>query len=168
VRAVHERVVGPGYTANDPALLLWVHATLVDTAMRVYGRFVRPLSAAESEAYYEESKVVAAVLGCPESAQPASVEDFRAYVRSVVGSVEVSDVARSLAQDVLRPKAPVVVSPVLELGRQLTVGLLPRPLREGYGFSWDRPRKAALLAAGIGSRAVHPFVPRVSLWRTAS
>src|SRR4051812_46738569 len=33
IKAVHERVTGPGYYANDPALLLWVHATLVDTSL---------------------------------------------------------------------------------------------------------------------------------------
>src|SRR5206468_2892793 len=28
VKAIHRRVRGDGYYANDPALLLWVHATL--------------------------------------------------------------------------------------------------------------------------------------------
>ncbi len=34
---------GTHYDANDPALLLWVYATLVDTALVVYERFVEPL-----------------------------------------------------------------------------------------------------------------------------
>ncbi len=49
VRAVHDRVRGPGYEANDPRLLLWVHATLVDTALRVYSRFIGALSQREAE-----------------------------------------------------------------------------------------------------------------------
>src|SRR3954464_1731513 len=40
IARVHDHVTGPGYAANDPALLLWVHATLVDTALRIYQRFV--------------------------------------------------------------------------------------------------------------------------------
>ena len=40
VRAVHATVTGPGYRADDPALLLWVHATLVDTALRIYERLL--------------------------------------------------------------------------------------------------------------------------------
>src|SRR5947199_9427731 len=32
--AVHERVTGPGYHANEPELLLWVTANLIETAMR--------------------------------------------------------------------------------------------------------------------------------------
>src|SRR2546429_319415 len=43
VGAVHERVFGDGYRANDPDLLMWVHATLIDTALRVHARFLRPL-----------------------------------------------------------------------------------------------------------------------------
>lgn len=166
VRAVHTRVVGPGYSANDPALLLWVHATLVDTAMRVYRRFVRPLSDDDAEEYYQQSKLVAAVMGCPVDAQPSGLAEFRAYVRSMVGSLEVSDQARALARDVLHPRMPLVASPVLEVGRQLTAGLLPRPLREGYGFTWDARRKAALLAAGASARLVLPVLPRVPVWRT--
>src|ERR1043166_5444274 len=41
---VHERVQGrvpngPSYSARDPELLLWVHATLVDSALVTYDRF---------------------------------------------------------------------------------------------------------------------------------
>ena len=45
------------------------------------------------------------------------------------------------------------------MAEQITVGLLPRPLRVQYGFRWDRPRKAVLLAAGAVSRATLPWVP---------
>lgn len=159
VRAVHEHVVGPTYRADDPALLLWVHATLVDTAMRVYQRFVRPLSDDDAETYYRQSKTVAELLGCPLDAQPETLADFRAYVRVMVGSLEVGATARSLAHEVLHPKAPVVLSPAFALARELTVGLLPRPLREQYGFSWDARRKAALLAAAASARTILPRLP---------
>lgn len=159
VRKVHERVVGPGYTANDPELLLWVHATLVDTALRVYRRFIGPIPPADVAEYYEQSKTVAALLGCPVEAQPDTYDDFRDYVRHMVATVEVGDTARSLARDVLYPRMPVVLAPAFEIGRQLTVGLLPPPLRERYGFSWDRPRQAALLAASASARAVLPRLP---------
>ncbi|MEA3018801.1 MAG: hypothetical protein QOI47_325 [Actinomycetota bacterium] len=155
LRTVHEGVRGPGYAASDPALLLWVHATLVDTALRVYGRFVAPLSVDECERYYADAVVLGELFGTPRDEQPPTYDAFRAYVRGMVGSLEVSDTARAVAREVLHPRLPVIAEPVLELGRQLTAGLLPRPLREQYGFSWDRPRKAALIAATIASRAVH-------------
>jgi uncharacterized protein (DUF2236 family) len=159
VRAVHEHVVGDGYHADDPALLMWVHATLVDTALRVHQRFLQPLRAADAERYYEESTVVAELLGVPRAAQPTDLAQFRDYVRACVASLEVSDTARRLARDVLYPRLPWPVAPVAELGRQITAGLLPAPLREQYGLSWDGHRRRALLLAGLGSRLVLPRVP---------
>lgn len=161
VQAVHTRVAGPGYQANDPALLMWVHATLVDTAVRIHARFMRPLTDDEAEDYYQQSKTVAALLGCPADQQPADYQGFREYVRHMVSTLEVSDTARELSRQVLHPKAPLVVSPAFAVARELTVGLLPQPLREGYGLRWDGPRQAALLAAGMSARAVLPRLPTV-------
>src|SRR5437588_7543596 len=81
VRAVHDHVTGPGYQANDPALLCWVNATLTDTALRVYRNLIGPLSDADAERYYEQSTRLAEVLGCPRDEQPADLAEFRAYVR---------------------------------------------------------------------------------------
>src|SRR2546429_5992049 len=47
VRAIntrHRSVRGPGYSATDPDLLLWVHATLVFSAIRGYRALVGPPS----------------------------------------------------------------------------------------------------------------------------
>lgn len=159
VNAVHERVRGAGYSALDPELLLWVHATLVDTALRIHARFLGPLPPADAETYYQESCIVAEQLGCPRDAQPEDLQAFRSYVRHMVGTLEVSDDARRLARSVLSPKVPFVLSPVVELGRQLTIGLLPSPLRAGYGLSWDPARQAAFTAATLTARQVLSRVP---------
>ena len=39
------------YSAEDPALLLWVHATLLDTSIRVYELLVGSLTAADRDEY---------------------------------------------------------------------------------------------------------------------
>ena len=165
VQAVHGRVTGPGYQANDPALLLWVHATLVDTALRLYQRLFGRLSPADAEAYYQQSTVVAELLGCPTSAQPSDLASFRNYVRTMVGSLEVTDPARGLARSVLHPRLPMVAEPLAEVGRQLTIGLLPAPLRRQYGLVWDHRREAALRAATMAGRRLVPLLP--SLLRRA-
>jgi len=157
--AVHERVTGADYRANDPELLMWVHATLVDTALHLHALFLRPLTPDEAEQYYRESMVVAELLGVPGDHQPADLASFRRYVRHMVGSLEVTDTARRLADAVLHPRLPWVIEPGLALGRELTAGLLPRPLREQFGLGWDRNRKAALLLAAAASRQVLPRVP---------
>ena len=159
--AIHERVRGPGYHANDPALLLWVNATLTDTALRLHARFLHPLSAADAERYYQESTVVAEVLGVPRDLQPPDLASFNDYVHDMVGSLQVSDTARRLADAVLHPQLPWMVEPGVALGRELTAGLLPRPLREQFGLAWDRPRRAALNLAAAASRQVLPRVPSI-------
>jgi uncharacterized protein (DUF2236 family) len=159
VAGIHRRVTGPGYRATDPELLLWVHATLVDTAMRVHARFLRPLAEAEAEQYYQESKRIGSLFGVPRSSHPETMADFRAYVRDMVSTLEVSDTARQVAHGVLHPDLTPLAEPALLLARQLTAGLLPPPLRHQYGLSWDPPRQVALLAAGLASRQVLSRLP---------
>jgi uncharacterized protein (DUF2236 family) len=67
INRIHDRVHGrlpqpagafaPGshYSAHDPALLAWVHVTLVDTFLLTYERFVAPLTAAERDRYCREA-----------------------------------------------------------------------------------------------------------------
>jgi uncharacterized protein (DUF2236 family) len=157
--AVHERVTGSEYRANDPELLMWVHATLVDTALRVHARFLRPLSAKDAERYYQDSVVVAEALGVPRDVQPPDLIAFQQYMRQMVGTLQVSDTARQLAEAVLHPRLPWPAEPGMAFARELTAGLLPRPLRQQFGLGWDRNRKVALLLAGAASRTVLPRVP---------
>jgi uncharacterized protein (DUF2236 family) len=82
VRAVHARVqgrtserlglfpTGTPYTASDPDLMLWVHATLVETSLAACGRFVRPLASDEEERYYREMTIVARLFGTPAAVIP--------------------------------------------------------------------------------------------------
>ena len=69
---------GTLYSAGDPELLLWVHATLVDTALLVYETWVGPLSETEQRDYYEDMKILARVFGTPRAVIPETLGDFRA------------------------------------------------------------------------------------------
>jgi uncharacterized protein (DUF2236 family) len=161
--AVHERVVGDGYSANDPELLQWVYATLVDTALDVHTRFLRPLGTAEAEQFYEQSLTVAEILGVPRSLQPPTLPRFHQYMDHMVDTLTVSDDARRLARSVLRPPVATalrpVVHPVFFASRQLTAGLLPARLREGFGLGWDAGRQRSLEALQAWSRLTLPLVP---------
>ena len=141
IRWVHDFVTGPAYRANDPANLLWVHATLLDTALGCYERLVRPLSPADRETYYQEMTVVAEGFGCPRSEQPADYAEFSTYFDERVNVLQVTDVARRLANDIVRPRLPfqlhVPLAPALALQRLLAVGTTPAPLREQFGFAWN-------------------------------
>src|SRR6478735_4277931 len=43
LNALHRSISGAGYTARDPVLSLWVHATLVDSTMAVADAWLEPL-----------------------------------------------------------------------------------------------------------------------------
>jgi uncharacterized protein (DUF2236 family) len=160
IRAVHAHVVGDGYRAEDHDLLLWVHATLVDTALTVHRVFLGRLPRREAEEYYEQSTAIAVALGLPRAAQPRDLAAFRAYVDGMVATVDVGDTARRLARAVLHPPAPVVTAPVFAAVRQVTIGLLPARLRVAYGLPWDPARGVALAAVALTSQALLPRLPR--------
>jgi len=159
INGVHQSVAGPGYAARDPALLLWVHATLIDTSLRMYALLVRPLSDAEAAAYYADMRRIGEALGVPRDAFPPNLASFHAYVSQMNQTLQVSDTARSLAREIFRPRG--AMTPALLATQALTAGLLPEPLRLQYGMSWGNRRQAALDAAAKLSRAVHPWLPRI-------
>jgi uncharacterized protein (DUF2236 family) len=52
-----------------------------------------------------------------------------------------------------------VAEPPLAFVRFVTVGMLPRPLREQYGFQWDGHRKRVLRVGTTATRRVLTLVP---------
>jgi uncharacterized protein (DUF2236 family) len=174
VRAIHEKVhgrlkrrmgpfpAGTPYDARDPELLMWVHGTLVDTALLMYRTYVRPLSLDEQEAYYQDMKVLARLFGTPDEAIPDTYADFVAWWRTMLDSerICVTPDARQLVRTVLRPPLPAVARPAWEVVNFATAGFLPKKLRQGYGFTWT-PAHRALLAASAETvkRSVLPLLP---------
>jgi uncharacterized protein (DUF2236 family) len=151
---------GTPYAADDPELLLWVLATLVDSATLVYERYVAELSPQEKDALWEDYKVVGRLFGLRDEEMPVAFADFEHYVEDMLtsGDLHVSDEARELAIEiVMHPPAPLVAKPVVELVNQVTIGLLPASLRRQFGFSWDPLR--ALAQAGGAEYAKRLLVP---------
>ena len=167
VRGVLPQPLGPfpagtEYAADDPDLLLWVHATLVDTALLVYSSWVRPLDDLGQRSYYEEMKTMARLFGTPDEVIPPTLDDFRAYMRSQLAGEEivVTDVAREIARHVLHPRLPPALRPAMEAASLLTVGLLPPDLRAQYGFGWGPGRSALVAVSRAWTRRVAmPLVP---------
>ena len=157
VNAVHRGVTGRGYHAADPELLLWVHATLVDTALQCHRRFVGALPPEREAQYYEDTKLVGRLLGVPESLLPHDLDALDAYLETTAAELEVSDTARAIARELCRPTPPF--GPLIVPWREVTAGLLPPRLREAYGMPWDPARAAVLEGVSALSRAVWPRLP---------
>jgi uncharacterized protein (DUF2236 family) len=141
IQWIHEFVRGQGYSANEPGNLLWVHATLMETALGCYTDLVGPLSPADEETYYQEMKRVAEVFGLEAADQPATLADFRAWFDETVAAMHVTDAGRDLARFIMDPTLPlglhVPTRPLLRLQRRFTVATLPPPIREQMGFAFD-------------------------------
>ena len=161
VNAVHRRVVGTTYSAMDPELLLWVHATLVDSALVVHDRFVGGLSPSQRERYYREMKRQAAAFEVPAAVLPGNLGDFRRYVGRQVSRLEVTGQARALASEIVSPPVPLALRPAAALFGLVTVGLLPPALREAYGFEWSAVRGWGLAGTGLALRSIVPILPPV-------
>ena len=168
VNAIHAAVrghipeSGAGYHATDPALLLWVHATLVDTALRVYGRYVAPLTPEEEQAYHAEARQVAIRMGIPEAGVPPTLVELRAEMTRMMadGTVRVDATARSLAPHVRYPKR-FPPRAVWDMAHLISDSVLPEPIRRGYGIPWSPAREAGMQRAAGISRRVVPLVPTI-------
>ncbi len=152
---------GSRYDARNPELLLWVHATLVDTLLLTYTLFIGPLTDEEQNQYYQESKAVAHLLGLQPGDMPRTARDLKQYVDDMVhsNSLAATPQARQLAHQVLFPPLPSIFRPFIHLNFQLTCALLPQPLREIYDIEWSDMRQRAFDVSTWGMRAVIPHVP---------
>lgn len=164
-RTVHgiDEITGEPYDALDPALLLWVHACLVDSALEFERRTVGRLSEEERQRFHEEQMIAAEMLGLSRSHIPATVAGLRAYVESVVASdrLIVTDAAQTVASLFRSPPRKAEWRPVLRAISWWAFGTLPPRLREAYGIRWDPAREAALRGSLIWLRTARPLLP----WR---
>lgn len=147
VQAIHARVQGrlthppigmdPEYRANDPALLMWVYATLIDSAVMTYELFFTRLTDEEREALYQEGKVFAQLVGVPKSCIPPTWCAFQGWMSETLSgpTISVTPVARDIAHSLLAGSALTrLLSPVNYL---LAAGMLPERLRREYGLRWN-------------------------------
>jgi uncharacterized protein (DUF2236 family) len=165
LRRVHQRVAGTDdrgepYRALDPELLLWVHATLIDTALAMYTRYVGRLTSEELDSYYEEMRELGEAYSIPRDAMPADYDAFRRYWNSMLdGGLRVTDTTRDVADAVLRPDLTPLAWPAVELLRMVTVGTLPTGLRSDLSLDWGPARERALAGSQLAVRRLMPLLP---------
>jgi len=165
LRRAHHRVAGADdrgepYRALDPDLLLWVHATLIDTALTMYERYVGVLTPRERDLYYEEMKTLGEAYSIPPSAMPADHAAFRRYWASMLtGGLRVTETTREVADTIMHPSLPRVAWPAIEAIRLVTTGTLPEPLRDELGLDWGPGRERLLAGSQVAIRRLLPLLP---------
>ncbi len=182
---------GATYTARDPALSLWVHATLVDSTLATADAWLGTQAPEARAGFYAETLAIGRLFGVSDALLPRDVDAFDAYVAGMLapeGPVHPSPVARELAAVILRPPLGPAVSrgPIARrlgplaspLGAVLdavppaavswllvpSVGLLPPRLRAEYGLAWGARERAidAWLVTAWG--AWRPLLPPRLRW----
>jgi uncharacterized protein (DUF2236 family) len=178
IRAIHRRVhgtlpaacgrfpAGTRYSAEDPALLLWVHVTLIESIVLVYERLVAPLNDAERDRYCTDSADVAISLGARAGAVPCSWRALQACLDEGygTGSIVVSGQARDLAAALLSPVPGRAAAPLTAVATLLAAGLLPAQVRREYGFRWSPGRERAFGMTLSVLRATGRLLPRWITW----
>lgn len=168
LQRVHTRVTGRAhdgtpYDATAPELVMWVHATLLDTALRVYETYIGPLTPAERELYYREQKLLGEKYGVPRDEQPPTYADFGRYFDDVVhgGTLRVTDTMREVAAATFRPRLPVRVIgwPAIAYFNLVTAALLPAWLRDELGLAWGPGRARLHAAQRTVIRTLIPVLP---------
>ena len=154
INAIHDRVrgrvreaTGEAYSAHDPVLQRWVHATLLESIPLTYELLVGPLTLRERDQYCSEAAIMEPLLGMPAGWLPRDSAQLDAYMREMLagGTIVVTDTSRALARAVLYPPRWYVAWPALRAVHLLTIGSLPPSIRRAYGFEW-RPSDARALA----------------------
>ncbi len=141
VRRIHEHVRGTDpvtglpYAAGDPALLLWVHAALVDSAIAARHALGTPLAAADADRYVAEMVVAAELVGVPRAIVPASAAGLDAYIASVRPELRCTPAAsESMAYLLDPPGLDSDIAGIWQDVRDAAIATLPDWAREMYGY----------------------------------
>jgi uncharacterized protein (DUF2236 family) len=148
VRRIHERVhgvdpvTGLPYSAEDPALLLWVHMALVDSIVTVGQRYGMPLADGDADRYVEEMAPFAEMVGVPREQIPLTRAALAAAMEATTPLLA-TPAAHEAMGIVLDP--PGLEEDMREIWHelgQIAIGNLPEWARTMYG--WQAPPAQAL------------------------
>jgi uncharacterized protein (DUF2236 family) len=155
-RAAGRFMAGSAYCANAIPALLWVHATLIETAVLAYELMLPQLTLSEREYYYSESRLLAALFGIPDEWLPRDWAAFSHYIATMVQSdtLSVTEQTQVMARQLLHGPNTWLQTP--SWYQALTAALLPTEIRDAFGFR-GKPAEVRQLIGPI--RAIYPFLP---------
>lgn len=174
LRVLHSRlrgvdpVTGEQRRADDPDLLLWVHATAVHSFVTSYRRFAGKLTDADADRYTAEMVRGAELVGIPRAMVPSTFDGIRAYVRSVDGLVVSPDALEGMRIILFDPPVPRALVPAWRLASTAIISILPRRVRALYGLRWTRLADPPARLVGMATaRMLDALLPRPWAFREA-
>lgn len=155
VRRIHDRVHGTlpdgtPYSANDPALLAWVHVTEAARFLNAWIRYVEPgMPSSDQDRYFAEMARVGAALGAKPI--PRTRSEAEALIRALRPHLLCNARTREVARLVLTQKPRnMVAEPLQALTMQAGVDLLPTWARRMHGLSAPTLSRLLIRAGTFG------------------
>jgi uncharacterized protein (DUF2236 family) len=143
VRKIHESLTGTDpdgtpYRVDEPDLLLWVHCAEVASIADVARRSGMPVSAADLDAFVDEQRRHAGLIGFDPGTAPASMAELDAYYEQTRPSLYACDEAKEALRLLMRPPVPEgnrTLKLALPPFNALAFSTLPGWARRMYGRS---------------------------------
>jgi uncharacterized protein (DUF2236 family) len=166
IRGIHRRLsatdpdTGERFPVDDPDLLLWVHCAEIDSYLHIARRSGFPLTDAHADAYVDEQREAARLVGLDPAGVPADTAELARYFDKVRPELAATPEAFDVVRFLKAPPVPTVLLP-LRLAVWGTVSgtafaALPPYAHELYGRTAPSQDAAdrRLRAAGRALRAI--------------
>jgi uncharacterized protein (DUF2236 family) len=172
VRKIHESLTatdpdGTPYRVDEPELLLWVHCAEVASIADVARRSGMPVGAADLDAFVDEQRRRAGLIGLDPVAAPASMAELDAYYERIRPRLHACDEAKEALRLLFHPPVPEgnrALKVAMPPFNALAFATLPGWARRMYG----RPGGPLTdLAATAGLRAARLAFGRQTLFLAA-
>jgi uncharacterized protein (DUF2236 family) len=165
---------GQAYSARDPELSMWVHATLVDSTLVAADAWLAPVPPGARQRFYEETRPIGLALGITDTILPRDYAAFERYLERTLapaGPIHPTATARAIARHILRPPLGPVVpvlgwlpTPAYRWTMWPALDLLPPRIREEFGLAWTPLHGAVTSWLVTGYRLWRPLIPTWLRW----
>jgi len=155
VRAIHERIRGvqpdgTPYSATDPRLLAWVHATETVSFLDAWIQYGEPrMSLADQDRYFAETAEIARALGA--APVPTRRSDMMSFIARMRRDLAADERSREVAALILgRHKDNRSTDPLQAIGFQAAIDLLPPWARRMHGLQASSLGRPLVRASTFG------------------
>jgi uncharacterized protein (DUF2236 family) len=154
---------GTAYSAFDPELMLWTLAVIADSGRAIYEAMVRPLSAADREALWQDYLRFGELFGMPREVAPATYPEFAAWFRERLTSADLDATPHALEMAPLvafEQPVPSAARGNIAVQNLVIKGTLPPRVREIFGIPWGERQERAYRAVAASHRRARHLFPR--------
>ncbi|KAJ9406850.1 hypothetical protein DTO045G8_5516 [Paecilomyces variotii] len=148
--------------SQNPAVRLWVVATLYATATDIYQRVYGKMDYRTAKRAYTEYSLIVSALKVPDDVWPQNREEFWQYWDTMIEDIDSSALPKNLDKELLHnfKKVPGWVRPFKPILHAFTKEMLPPHIREGYGLKSTASCRAIYRFGLWATIAIYPAFPK--------